>query len=194
VRIKIKAASLLLALFSPCLLLFAQEPPAASAQFENLELGFRYVPPGGMRDLTIPERQAIQKKAAERGSTNTLTLLLALRSGPDDTAADWHTVGIETYPRGKFGNLSDHDASQIFSRRVMGIDRETGQPSDVNLGGFDFVVSTFELREGQLTKHARVYTTVRNGKLLALAFSANSSDVLNHIVGSMASFGPFSKK
>jgi hypothetical protein len=42
---------------------------------------------------------------------------------------------------------------------------------------------------GQLTRYTRVYTTVRDGQMLSLVFSANSSDALNSVVESMDAFG-----
>jgi hypothetical protein len=165
----------------------AQTPPAAPL-FRDSKLVFRFSPPANMRDLTAVDRQSIQQRAAALGTSNTLTLLLSLRSGPDDTAADWHSVGIETYPREKLGTVSDRDASRTFSRRVAGAGTEIGQAADLDVGGCRFAVSIFELREGQLTKHARVYTTVRNGRMLSFAFSANSPDVLARIVESMKTF------
>ena len=173
---------------------FAQGRPNAPPEFTDSNLGFRYTPPPKMRDLTAIDRQTIRERAAARGTTNTLTLLLSLRSGPDDAAADWHTIGIQTYPREKFGTLSDRDASVKFSHSVAGNAKEVGQPSDITIGDFHFVVSSFELREGQLTKRARIYTTVRKGMMLSLSFSANSSDTLDGIVSSMKTFTPLEIK
>jgi len=143
-----------------------------------------------MRDFTEVDNQSIQQRAKAMGKTNTLTLLLSLRSGSDDTAPEWHSIGIQTYPREKMGIVSDRDACQTLSRSVARGGTETGQPLDVQIGAIHFVVSTFEVREGQLTKHACVYTTVRNGKMLSFAFSANSSEVLNKIADSMKTFAP----
>jgi hypothetical protein len=108
-------------------------------------------------------------------------MIIASNSG-----TDWRSVRIESYPREKFGSVNDRDACRAFSRWVSGAGTETGQPTDVQVGGSNFVVSTFELREGQLTKLA----TVRNGQMLSFAFSANSTDVLNAIVDSMKTFQP----
>lgn len=174
--------------------IFAQGPSLAPSEFTDSNLGFRYTPPPNMRDLTAIDRQTIRERVAARGTANTLTLLLSLRSGPDDTAADWHTIGIQTYPRENFRMLNDRDASVKFSRSVAGNAKAVGQPSDVTIGDFHFVVSSFELREGQLTKRARIYTTVRKGLMLSLSFSANSSDTLDTIVSSMKTFTPLDTK
>lgn len=166
----------------------AQTPPAAPKVFKDSVLGFQYVPPPGMYDLTQVDRQDIERRATAAGKTNTMNLLLSLRSGPDDRATDWRTIGIETYPRDKVHSSSDRDASKTFSGWVAGGASETGQPKDIAIGEFRFVVSTFERHEGQLTKYACVYTTVKDGKLLSLSFSTNSQDVLNKIVESLKSF------
>src|SRR6266404_4222800 len=158
--------------------------------FTESALNFSYTPPLNMRDFTEFDNQSIQQRAKAMGKTNTLTLLLSLRSGSDDTAPEWHSIGIQTYPREKMGIVSDRDACQTLSRSVARGGTETGQPLDVQIGAIHFVVSTFEVREGQLTKHACVYTTVRNGKMLSFAFSANSSEVLNKIADSMKTFAP----
>lgn len=165
----------------------AQGPPLAPSVFTDFTVAFRYTPPPNLYDLTEGGKQSIRERAKALGKTSTLNLLLCLASGPDDTASDWRAIAIQTYPREKMGRLSDHEASHSFSRTVAGTGSETGQPADVHVGDFDVVVSNFELHEGQLTKHARVYTTVRKGQLLSFAFSANSLDSLNRIVDSISS-------
>jgi hypothetical protein len=169
---------------------FGQGPPLAPTEFKDSPRGFVYTPPPNLRDLTSFGRQSIQESAAARGVANTLTLLLSLVSGPDDTAADWRTIAIQTYPREKLRTLADREAILKFSRGVARNGKEVGEPSDVTIGDFHFVVSSFELQEGQLTKHARVYSTIRNGLMLSFAFSANSLDVLDSIVTSMKTLRP----
>ena len=166
----------------------AQTPPAAPRVFKDSALGFQYVPPPGMYDRTQTDQQDIQRRAAAAEKTNTMALLLSLRSGPDDTASDWRTIGIQTYPRDRVPVSSDRDASKIFSGWVTGGATETGQSRDVTIEGFSFVVSTFKRQEGQLTKYACVYTAVRNGKILSMSFSSNSQEVLNKTAESMKSF------
>ena len=182
---------LLVTSFTP---VFAQGPPPAPSEFTDSNLGFRYTPPPQMLDFTAIDRRTTRERAVAQGTTNTLTLLSSLRSGPDDTAADWRTIGIQTYPHEKFRRQNDRDASVKFSRSIAGNAKEVGQPSDVTIGNFHFVVSSFELREGQLTRRARVYTTVRKGLMLSLSFSANSLDTLDAIVSSMKTFAPLETK
>jgi len=165
----------------------AQNPRPARL-FRDSTLVFRFSPPAHMRDLTDVAKQSVQQRAAALGTSNVLTVLLSLSSGPDDTAADWHSVGIETYSREKLDSLSDRDASRTFSRLVAGGGTEIDQAADLDVGGCQFVVSTFELHEGRLTKYARVYTAVRNARMLSFYFSANSPDVLARTAESMKTF------
>jgi hypothetical protein len=181
-RIVLKSVALILILTAQG---FGQAPSPAPTVFTESTLAFKYIPPPNMYDLTAIDRQAIQKRAAALGTTNTLTLLLSLRFGSDDRAADWRTIGIESYPRAKLGTATDHDAFQKFSRSVAGVGTETTPPTDLQIGEFHFLVSNFELHEGELTKYARIFTTVRNGQLLSFAFSANSLTVLNTITESI---------
>lgn len=182
----VAAVAILLAAQSP-----AQGPPLAPPVFTDSTLAFRYTPPPNLYDVTEGGKQSIREPARAMGKTDTLNLLLSLVSGPDDTSSDWRSIAIQTYPREKMARgLTDREASQFFSRTVAGVGSETGHPADVHIGDFDFVFSTFELHEGQLTKHARVYTTVRKGQLLSFAFSANSLDAMNKIVDSIKSVQP----
>ncbi|MGC2198101.1 MAG: hypothetical protein WA628_25750 [Terriglobales bacterium] len=165
--------------------------PAAVQPFTDSSLGFQYTPPSGMHDTTSDDQQTIRERAAELHSSNTMTLLLSQRAGSSDTAGDWRAISIETYPRQKMNAASDHDASVVFARWVARLGTETGEPSDQRVGDFRFVISTFELTEGPLTKRARVYTTVRQDRMLAIAFTANSPDVLKRIAESMDTFAPY---
>ncbi len=166
-----------------------QMPPPAPKVFTDAAMGFRYNPPSNMRDLTKNEQQSIQQRAAQTGAKSTMTVLLALRSGPDDTAKDWHSVGIQTYPRDKVPGSTDREAGATFSQWVAGRGAEvTEPPTESGIGGAHFVVLTFQLHEGRLTKYATVYTTVRDGQLLSFAFSADSRSVLDKITDSMKTF------
>ncbi len=134
----------------------AQAPPPAPAVFTSPELGFRFIPPRGLRDTTLGDQQWIQRRAAELRTTKVLTLLLSSRSGPDDNSDDWCTIGIETYPLQKLGAATDQDAIRKLSRWFAGNGTETGEPKDLRIGQSHFVVSTFQLREGSLTKQAHI--------------------------------------
>jgi hypothetical protein len=181
---------IVLVLVSPAVHGCVRGPQRAPSTFTESALNFSYTAPLNMRDFTEVDNQSIQQRAKAMGKTNMLTRLLSLRSGSDDTAPEWHSIGIQTYPREKMGIVTDRDACQTLSRSVARGGTEIGQPLDVQIGDVHFVASTFEMREGELIKRARVYTTVRNGQMLSFAFSANSSEVLNKIADSMKTFAP----
>ena len=166
----------------------AQEPRRAPKVFIDHHLGFVFVPPSDMYDLTEIDRQAVQARAQKLGSTNTLNLLLSLRSGPDDTSSDWHSVGIETCPRVRLTEKSDEDALDHYSRRIATPGTPVGVPEIVEIQHTRFHVLRFEFHEAKLTKTARVYSAVIGDQALAIAFSANSDDVLNAVILSMQTF------
>ncbi len=159
-----------------------------STHYKDQELGYEFVPPAGMIDRTSAEKRLIEQRAAQLHTSKVLTLRLALRANVRDTDAEWHSVGIESYPREQFANSNDHDAILKMSRWVAGQGAQSGEISDRGIGGFNFVVSTFELHEGPLIKRARVYTTILKGQLLSIAFSANSPKQLAEIEKSMNTF------
>jgi hypothetical protein len=157
--------------------------------YYNAELGVRYTPPQGMTDETADAREEVRARAAAAHTTNTFDVLLGLNSGPDDTAADWHSVGIETYPRSKFANLSDSAAKEKINLWAAGqeVVSAVGKPKHVSVAGVDFLVSEFEHSDPSLQKHARVFSTIRNGKLLVIAFTVNATERLNALAESIQS-------
>jgi hypothetical protein len=72
---------------------------APEQAYSNATLGFRYMPPQEMRDETVHFRAEIQKHVEASHTQDTLDVLLAMSSGPDDKATAWHSLTIETYPR-----------------------------------------------------------------------------------------------
>jgi hypothetical protein len=108
-------------------------------------------------------------------------------SGPDDEATDWRSVSIETYPRSKFANLSDSAAEEKINTWAAGQEAVSsiGKPKRISVGGADFLVSEFEHSDPSLQKHARVLSSIRNGKLLVIAFTANAGERLNAVAESM---------
>jgi hypothetical protein len=166
------------------------QSPAAGSPFTDPELGFRYTPPGELRDFTAVDRESVQKRAAASHTTKVLDVRLSLQSPSEDTAPDWHQIGIETYPREKLDALNDRAAIRKVSRWVAGIGTEVGEPKESKIGKFHFTVSAFELHEGQLVKHASVYTTILKRQVVSFAFSANSQDVLRKIETSINSIEP----
>jgi hypothetical protein len=155
--------------------------------YYNAELGVPYTPPRGMTDETADAREAVRARAAAAHTTNTFDVLLSLVSGPDDDAADWHSVSIETYPRSKFANLSDSGAEEKINLWAAGqeVVAAVGKPKHMSVAGADFLVSEFEHPDPSLQKHARVFSTIRNGKLLVIAFTVNASEGLDAVAESI---------
>ena len=164
----------------------SQSPPPSNA-FSNVALGFRYVPPSEMRDKTQRFRAEIQERAEAAHSKDTLGALLAMSSGPDDKATDWHSLTIETYPRKAVADLDDASAEAKMSAWVANSKDATALPRSVILSGQSFAVSLFGVQEGTTKKGAVVWTTVRKDKLLSFAFVANSPEQLKKLAESMKS-------
>ncbi len=158
------------------------------------ELGFRYTPPGKLRDFTADDRRSVQERATALHATRVLDVRLSLASPSEDTAPEWHKIGIESYPREKLTGLSAKAAIIKVSRWVAGMGTELGEPKEKEIGGFRFMVSAFELREGPLVKHASVYTAILKGQVVSVAFSANSPDVLSEIEASINSIEPLTSR
>lgn len=155
--------------------------------YYNAELGIRYTPPQGMTDETADAREAVRNRAAAAHTTNTFDVLLSLVSGPDDDAADWYSARIETYPRSKFANLSDSAAENKINMWAAGqeVVSEVGKPKRTSVAGTDFVVSEFDHRDSSMQKNVQVFSTIRNGKLLVIAFTVNASEKLNSVAESI---------
>jgi hypothetical protein len=93
-----------------CRLSIAQNTQHSVAEdpgYSNATLSFRYMPPSEMRDKTQRFRAEIQQRAVASHSKDTLDALLAMSSGPDDKATDWHSLTIETYPRKVVADLDE---------------------------------------------------------------------------------------
>lgn len=71
---------------------------------------------------------------------------------------------------------------------------EVPPPADFVVGDFHFYVFTFVHHEGDRAAQARVYTTVRNGQMLSIAFAANNTERMEAIVASMKTFTPIAGK
>jgi len=179
-------AALLLSLSVPALPQADAVGVLKDGVFSDAELGFRYTLPKGLSDETSYAQEALRKHAAALGTSNTLDVLLRMTSGPDDTDPDWHAVSIETYSRSKIAARDDEAVKARMNVWVAGAGvSAVGGPEHASMAGTNFVVSTFEKSEPPLHKHARVYTTIRNGKLLSIAFTANSADKIDPIADSL---------
>jgi hypothetical protein len=159
----------------------------ADAGYSNAALGFHYLPPSEMLDVTESAEADIRKRAETTHSDNSLGMLLAMWSGSDQKAPGWRALTIETYPRKAFFDLDDAAAKAKLSAWVMGFSEAAALPKPVVLSGQSFTVSVFEKQERGMKKAAVVWTTIRRGKLVAFAFRANSPEQLKAIAESMKS-------
>lgn len=157
------------------------------ADYSNAMLGFRYLPPSEMRDVTERAKAEIQAHAETLHTRNTLGLLLAMISGPDEAAPGWHSLTIETYPRKAFSTLDDAGAEAKMSAWVMGLPDVRALSHAVTVSRRNFTVSAFQGPEATVRKTAVVWTTVCKDQLVSFAFSANSSEQLKSVAKSMKS-------
>ncbi|MGO9402090.1 MAG: glycoside hydrolase domain-containing protein [Terriglobales bacterium] len=184
-------------LFTVAALLLLLSVPLSSADdsvsgltagvFFDAELGFRYTLPKGLIDETSYSRDELRKRAAALGtSNNTLEILLRMTSGPPDTAPEWRAISIQTYSHSKFAGLDDRAVEAKMNGWMAG-DGVTaiGDPKRVSVAGESFVVTNFEKSGPSHVKYARIYSTIRNGKLLGFAFTANSVDRLQPLADSL---------
>ena len=192
-----RSIAITLSVVAPVIALAA--PPATGSGLKdgvyyNAELAVRYTPPQGMTDETADAQDAVRARAAAAHTTNTFDVMLSLVSGPDDAVADWYSVAIETYPRSKFASLSDSAAEEKINKWAAGqeVVSAVGRPRRMSVAGADFLVSEFEHSDPSVQKHARVFSTIRNGKLLVIAFAVNARERLNGLAESIQSL-QFSK-
>jgi len=169
------------------LLLLGAQTVSDGSPFVYADLGFRYSPPRNLCDATASDERDVQQRAASLHTTKVLNVRLSLQSLTEDTSPDWERIGIETYPRNKLAGLSDHDAILKVARWVAHTGTEVGEPRQTEVGNFRFTVLAFELREGELVRHADVYTTILKEQVVSFSFSANSKGVLSRIETSMNS-------
>jgi hypothetical protein len=165
----------------------SSKPLLSGRVYTNARLAFRYALPNEMRDKTQRFRAEIQARAESAHSKDTLDALLAMSSGPDDKATDWHSLTIETYPRKAIADADDAGAEAKMSAWVAHSKDASALPRSVVLSGQSFAVSLFGMQEGTTKKGAVVWTTIRKDKLLSFAFVANSSEQLKRLAESMKS-------
>jgi hypothetical protein len=195
-----RSIAITLSVVAPVIALAAQSATGSGLKdgvYYNAELALRYTPPQGtqgMTDETADAQNAVRARAAAAHATNTFDVMLSLVSGPDDAVADWYSVAIETYPRSKFASLSDSAAEEKINKWAAGqeVVSAVGKPRRMSVAGADFLVSEFEHSDPSVQKHARVFSTIRNGKLLVIAFTVNASERLHGLAESIQSL-QFSK-
>jgi hypothetical protein len=181
----VAGSALLLATFAAIALAQAAAgPPLAFS-----ECGFRYTPPSTLQDETASDREFVKQKAAALHATKVLTVALSLESVSGEDS-QWCRIGIESYPREKLADLTDAAAILKVSRWVAGAGSEVGEPKQTKAGQFRFTVSTFELHENQLVKHAAIDTAILRKQVVSFAFSAKSLEVLSKIEASINSLEP----
>jgi hypothetical protein len=192
-----RSIAITLSVVAPVIALAAQPATGSGLKdgvYYNAELALRYTPPQGTTDETADAQNAVRARAAAARTTNTFDVMLSLVSGPDDAAADWYSVAIETYPRSKFASLSDSAAEEKINKWAAGqeVVSAVGKPRRMSVAGADFLVSEFEHSDPSVQKHARVFSTIRNGKLLVIAFTVNASERMHGLAESIQSL-QFSK-
>ena len=160
--------------------------------YSNSVLGFRYTPPSSLvLDQTSQARDNLQKRAAELHPTSSSSILLRLISGGADTAPDWASLAVMTYNRASWSDVDDFHAETRMNATMAGGALPIGDKPSITFSGVMFAASQFEIRQGALTKHATVYSTVRRGKLLAFAFSGNSAEIVAKDADSLKSLSFF---
>ncbi|MGZ4828748.1 MAG: hypothetical protein ACXV5J_02275 [Candidatus Angelobacter sp.] len=155
---------------------------ASGHPYTNTELGFTYTPPGGLRDLTEALKES--DSAGTRDVRVRFESLLRMFSGPDDHAADWVTLGIATYPRGRDKDKGDDVTAGFFTNKALG-GGATTKREVMKIAGRDFSVSNFEKKEPPLTKYAIVYTVVHKEKFISFFFSGNDREAVQRLAKSM---------
>ena len=174
---------------------------SANFEFKTSALNIRYVPPPSMYDVTSLETKDALHQTSVNAETKNFKVLLSLKSSFDDNDSGWSSIRIESYPREKISEHDDFAACQAFAKLAVGPVARLGKSSQESFGPFHFVVSeserhlTEDLRSkfGSDVKYFRVYTTIRNGQMIAFTFSANSFEVLDKITDSMKTLSTVQK-
>ena len=162
------------------------QPPAAPKLFTEPTLGFRYAPPEHFYDLTSFMRQSQQNRAQQLGKKSVLNLVLSLQSGPDDTAKDWQSITIQSYPRAQITAATDRDAAAKFAGMTSG--KRGSLVHEVLIGKTHFGVTELDEQEGTLKKHAVIYATVLGEQAVSFAFAGNDAGAVESAAESMKSF------
>jgi hypothetical protein len=154
-------------------------------RYSNVALSFSYLPPGEMLDKTQRVRAEVQARAESSHTKDALEALLAMSSGQDDAATNWHSLTLETYPRNAVADVDDTVAEAKMSAWVAHSQETHPVSRFVVISGQSFAVSIFGVQEGPIKKGAVVWTTIRKGKLLSFAFVANSPQQLMKLAETM---------
>jgi hypothetical protein len=167
---------------------FGRVPTAFSAApaqtYTNSELGFSYEPPGGLRDLTAGIKQS--EAAHPQDGKPHFEALLRMISSPDDTAPDWVTLGISTYPRGREKDKGD-DVTAGYITNFAFASGATVKREVTRFGGRDFSTTHFQKNEPSSTKYTIVFTTVHKEMFISFFFSGNDRERVLKLAESMSS-------
>jgi hypothetical protein len=160
----------------------ARAHKAEGSSYTNDDLGFSYIPPSGLRDLT--EAAEADDRANRRNGKVQFKLLVLMSSGPDDQTADWVTVGITTLPRGRDKDKGDDLTAGFFTNHSLG-QGVTTRREIVKFAGQDFSSTHFQKSMPPTVKYAIVYTVVRKEKFLSFFFSGNDRATVQRLAKSM---------
>jgi hypothetical protein len=154
----------------------------AGHPYTNVDLGFSYMPPGGLRAMTGEAKtyDSVNRQDAKPQFESLLQML----SGPDDQAADWAAIGITTYPRGRDKDKEDDVTAGFFTNYALG-GGITTKREVVKIAGRDFSVSHFEKKDAPLTRYAIACTTVHKEKFLTFFFAGNNLETVQKLMTSM---------
>ncbi|MGZ4814586.1 MAG: hypothetical protein ACXVZV_04210 [Terriglobales bacterium] len=138
--------------------------------YQNGELGFSFVPPSGMRDVTA---KAADPSAAK--DPNAIQLVFFALSGPNSNELDWRAFAVQSFPRSRVSAGSDFEAETRLARTVIGNSAtETDPPKKVTIGDRTYALSQFQRVHGAVTEYSNVYTTMVRDQMVAFVFNANS--------------------
>ena len=157
----------------------------SSGVYANADLGFSFTPPPGFEDLTgvLKAKEHSRPPDGRTHFSNQLWMV----TGSDDTAPDWVSLGIETYPRGRDKDKGD-DVTASFITNSSALPGETTERIVVKISGREFAVTRVEKKEPPLTKYGVAYTTVLNEQFVTFLFGGNDRSRVEKTAASMNSF------
>ena len=138
--------------------------------YQNNELGFSFVPPSGLKNVTA---QAADPSAAK--DPKAIQLLFFGLSGPDSNQLDWRAFAVQSFPRSQVSASNDFEAETRLARTVIGnTATKTEAAKKTTVGANSFALSQFQRVHGAVTEYSKVYTTMMGGQMVAFVLSANS--------------------
>lgn len=151
--------------------------------YTNVELGFSYTPPSGLRDL----KDVMNRAEASRLQTGIhFSYPLRMFSGPDDKAIDWAALGIATLPRGRDKDKGDDVTAGYFTNNAL-VGGIATKRAVIKIAGHDFSMTRSEKNVAALTRYAIVYTTVHKEQFVSFYFVGNDLSKVQMMAESMNS-------